>query len=103
MNLLAAFSGFGSLSLLTVAMDLVERNGLGKILAEPTLVARSGEMASFLAGGEVPIPIAQGGAPPYYHGVSHEADLTLDLQASQPRTPYRFFASISGKTPYSYW
>ena len=43
-------------------MDVVERNGLGKILAEPTLVARSGEMASFLAGGEVPIPIAQGGA-----------------------------------------
>jgi pilus assembly protein CpaC len=61
-TLLAAFSGFGSLSLLAVAMDVVERNGLGKILAEPTLVARSGEMASFLAGGEVPIPIAQGGA-----------------------------------------
>jgi len=61
-SLLAAFSGMGSLSLLAVAMDLVERNGLGKILAEPTLVARSGEMASFLAGGEVPIPIAQGGA-----------------------------------------
>jgi pilus assembly protein CpaC len=42
--------------------DLLERNGLGKILAEPTLVARSGEQASFLAGGEIPIPIAQGGA-----------------------------------------
>jgi pilus assembly protein CpaC len=42
--------------------DILERNGLGKILAEPTLVARSGETASFLAGGEIPIPVAQGGA-----------------------------------------
>jgi pilus assembly protein CpaC len=37
------------------------------VLAEPTLVARSGELASFLVGGEIPIPIAQsntnGGAP----------------------------------------
>jgi pilus assembly protein CpaC len=55
-------TGLGSLSALSVVMDLIERNGLGKILAEPTLVARSGETASFLAGGEVPIPIAQGGA-----------------------------------------
>jgi pilus assembly protein CpaC len=61
-NLIASFEGLGSLSRLAVVMDLIERNGLGKILAEPTLVARSGETASFLAGGEVPIPIAQGGA-----------------------------------------
>jgi Bacterial type II and III secretion system protein len=31
-------------------------------LAEPNLVAESGKEASFLAGGEFPIPIAQGGA-----------------------------------------
>jgi pilus assembly protein CpaC len=42
--------------------DVLDERGLGKILAEPTLVARSGETASFLAGGEIPIPIAQGGA-----------------------------------------
>jgi pilus assembly protein CpaC len=61
-NLIGSFQGLGSLSMLNVVMDIIERNGLGKILAEPTLVARSGETASFLAGGEVPIPIAQGGA-----------------------------------------
>ena len=33
--------------------------GLIKTLAEPTLVAMSGETASFLAGGEFPIPVAQ--------------------------------------------
>ena len=42
--------------------EMMERNGLAKILAEPTLVARSGESASFLVGGAVPIPVAQGGA-----------------------------------------
>ncbi|MEO6434640.1 MAG: type II and III secretion system protein family protein [Tepidisphaeraceae bacterium] len=34
-----------------------------RLLAEPTLVARSGQEAQFLAGGEIPIPVAQvGGA-----------------------------------------
>jgi pilus assembly protein CpaC len=33
-----------------------------RILANPTLIALSGEEASFLAGGEFPIPVVQGGA-----------------------------------------
>ncbi len=37
----------------------LERRGLSKILAEPTLIALSGEKASFLAGGEFPIPVSQ--------------------------------------------
>ena len=41
-------------------LDLNENNGLVTTLAEPTLVALSGETASFLAGGEFPIPTAQG-------------------------------------------
>ena len=35
-------------------------NALAYILAEPTLVAITGETASFLAGGEFPIPVPQG-------------------------------------------
>ncbi|MBD3729559.1 MAG: type II and III secretion system protein family protein [Sphingomonadales bacterium] len=42
-------------------LDTLERKGLSKTLAEPTLVALSGEKASFLAGGEFPIPVAQSG------------------------------------------
>jgi pilus assembly protein CpaC len=34
---------------------------MAKTLAEPTLVALSGEKASFLAGGEFPIPVVQNG------------------------------------------
>lgn len=41
-------------------LDALERKGLVKTLAEPTLVALSGETASFLAGGEFPIPVIQG-------------------------------------------
>jgi len=43
----------------TVFMDALKENGLTKILAEPTLVALSGQEASFLAGGEFPIPVPQ--------------------------------------------
>jgi pilus assembly protein CpaC len=39
------------------ALQLARARGLVKILAEPTLVARSGERANFLAGGELPYPI----------------------------------------------
>ena len=49
----------GSLNLFS-ALDVLERKGLVKTLAEPTLVALSGETASFLAGGEFPIPVLQG-------------------------------------------
>ncbi len=41
------------------AIDLAESNGLVTLLAEPNLTAMSGETASFLAGGEFPIPISQ--------------------------------------------
>jgi pilus assembly protein CpaC len=50
----------GSLNIFS-ALDLLERKGLVKTLAEPTLVALSGETASFLAGGEFPIPVVQNG------------------------------------------
>jgi pilus assembly protein CpaC len=38
----------------------MQQKGLFQSLAEPNLVAESGKEASFLAGGEFPIPIAQG-------------------------------------------
>ena len=42
------------------ALDLAERIGLITTLSQPNLTALSGETASFLAGGEFPIPISQG-------------------------------------------
>ncbi len=42
-----------------VFLDAAERSGVVKILAEPTLSAISGESASFLAGGEFPVPVGR--------------------------------------------
>ena len=44
---------------LDIIFDALEEKGLAKTLAQPTLVAMSGDTASFLAGGEFPIPVAQ--------------------------------------------
>jgi pilus assembly protein CpaC len=47
----------GSSSINTV-LDLLAQDQLITMLAEPNLTARSGEAASFLAGGEFPVPIS---------------------------------------------
>jgi pilus assembly protein CpaC len=43
-----------------VAVDALAEEGLVNVLAEPNLTALSGETASFLAGGEFPIPVDNG-------------------------------------------
>ncbi|MEL6857259.1 MAG: type II and III secretion system protein family protein [Pseudomonadota bacterium] len=40
-------------------IDALERIGVVKTLAEPNIMATSGESANFLAGGEFPVPVAQ--------------------------------------------
>ena len=46
---------------LDVVISALEQQGVVRSLAEPNLVALSGESADFLAGGEYPIPVLQGG------------------------------------------
>ncbi|HZM00184.1 MAG TPA: type II and III secretion system protein family protein, partial [Planctomycetota bacterium] len=43
-------------------VDALAQNKYLRVLAEPTLVAMSGEEASFLAGGEFPVPVPQSGS-----------------------------------------
>ncbi|MDB5557714.1 MAG: type and secretion system protein [Enterovirga sp.] len=43
-------------------LEALERAGVSRVLAEPTLVAVSGESATFLVGGEIPITIGCGTA-----------------------------------------
>ncbi len=43
----------------TALMQALERAGVVRTLAEPTLTAISGETAKFLAGGEFPVPVSQ--------------------------------------------
>ncbi len=59
-----AFAGpLAGLNILS-SLDLAETDGYATTLAQPTLTALSGETASFLAGGEIPIPV------PQYQGVT---------------------------------
>ncbi|MEZ9130297.1 type II and III secretion system protein family protein [Vibrio breoganii] len=44
-------------TLFTFALDIAKENGVAKVLAEPNLTTLSGSRATFLAGGEFPIPV----------------------------------------------
>ena len=55
-----AFRGLGEN--FNVTLDALEKKGAITTLAEPTLIALSGETASFLAGGEFPVPVVQSAA-----------------------------------------
>jgi pilus assembly protein CpaC len=54
-------SDLGTSNLLAL-LDALESKGSARFLAEPMLMAGNKDSATFLAGGELPIPIAQGGA-----------------------------------------
>lgn len=57
-NLLMAWPGSNVLGVISALSSA----NLAQLLAEPTLLVRSGEDAAFLAGGEIPIPVPQSGA-----------------------------------------
>ena len=70
----------GTKNSVTAAIDALQQDNLFKILAEPNLVALSGEEAEFLAGGETPIPVA-----------GSEGEITVDYRpfgVSLRFTPY---------------
>lgn len=57
-NSINAALGFISGDTILFAIDALQEDGLLQILAKPTLIAQSGQSASFLAGGEFPYPVA---------------------------------------------
>jgi pilus assembly protein CpaC len=63
-NISPAVTLFGGLSRgdLEIFLQALAENQYLRVLAEPNLVALSGAEANFLAGGEIPIPVVQGGS-----------------------------------------
>ena len=57
---LTVLTDFGTDDLLAF-LDAQEQSGRARLLAEPTIMTANREMARFLAGGELPIPVVQGG------------------------------------------
>ncbi len=64
----------------------MQQRGLFQSLAEPNLVAESGKEASFLAGGEFPVPIAQGSG----------ANLAISVQFKEFGVRLNFTPTING-------
>ena len=64
----------------------MQQRGLFQSLAEPNLVAQSGKEASFLAGGEFPVPIAQGSG----------ANLAISVQFKEFGVRLNFTPTING-------
>jgi pilus assembly protein CpaC len=91
-------SVLGMASTLTSALRFLESRGDAWVLAEPRLSCRSGGEASFLAGGEIPIPVAQGngavGVQYKEYGVriefkpladaEHNVDSAIMVEVSEP-------------------
>ena len=57
---LSILSDFGTTQFLAF-LEAEEQSGNARLLAEPNLLAADRDSASFLAGGELPIPVVQGG------------------------------------------
>ena len=53
------YNGTDFQSSVGLSIDALERVGIVRTLAEPNIVAMSGESAKFLAGGEFPVPVGQ--------------------------------------------
>ena len=79
-NSFGIFRGaFGALGLnIDATLNALETRGLAKTLAQPTLIALSGEKASFLAGGEFPIPVVQGSGS--VGGNNNQAPITVEFK-----------------------
>ncbi len=58
---LTILTDFGTRDLLAI-IEAESQRGRARILAEPNLMAANRDSAAFLAGGEIPVPIAQPGA-----------------------------------------
>jgi len=71
---------------LGAAVRLLQQKGLFESLAEPNLVAESGKDASFLAGGEFPIPVAQGSG----------ANLAISVQFKEFGVRLNFTPTVTG-------
>lgn len=54
------FGPFSRVSLLAPTLNLLVNQGHARVLSSPTLVAMPGKSASYLVGGQIPIPISNG-------------------------------------------
>ena len=84
---LSVLTNFGTDKLLGF-LQLEETKGRARTLSEPTLMASNREEATFLAGGELPIPVAQGG------GTGDATGTRITIQYKEFGVRLRFLGEI---------
>jgi pilus assembly protein CpaC len=62
-TLISATGNFAPGQVQNVSLQALERAGIMRVLAEPTLTATSGETATFLVGGQIPLPTGSNCTP----------------------------------------
>lgn len=78
-NLLMAWPGSNFMGVVSA----LNQANLAQVLAKPTLLVRSGEAATFLAGGEIPVPVPQAGATTNAITIDyHKYGVQLNLKAT---------------------
>ena len=81
---------------INLAIEALQSHGMVNVLAEPNLTAVTGETASFLAGGEVPIPVVSGTA---VTNSSSTLGGTSTIQIPQMSVMYKTFGVSLQFTP----
>lgn len=81
-NLLVGPSDIGNNDFLGGRLTLLESRGIVRVLAEPSLTVMSGQTATFLAGGEFPVPVSQSGS-----GTGGGAAITVEYKQFGVRLP----------------
>jgi pilus assembly protein CpaC len=84
---LSVLTDFNSKKLLAY-LDLQEQKGRSRTLAEPSIMAANRDTATFLAGGELPIPVAQGG------GGAGDVGVRITIQYKEFGVRLRFVGEV---------
>lgn len=82
---------------IAATLDALEEKGVVKTLAEPNLIALSGETANFLAGGEFPVPVAQGDS--FAVGTGGEDDTSAEFKGGNNTIEFKEFGVSLAFTP----
>ncbi|MGH9323045.1 MAG: type II and III secretion system protein family protein, partial [Vicinamibacteria bacterium] len=85
------------------SIDMMTSTGKARVLAQPTLITKSGQKAQLFVGGELPIPVAQGGGAVSIeykeYGVKLEFSPIVDSQNNIDTTIFVEMSSLGGPAP----
>jgi pilus assembly protein CpaC len=93
----------GVISNILPSINMMTSTGKARVLAQPTLITRSGQKAQLFVGGELPIPVAQGGGAISIeykeYGVKLEFEPKVDTQDNIDTMIFVEMSSLGGPAP----